>query len=179
MKLCAFLVAPAFMAGPVFALEETMKLSPRWEYVADTVMGGVSQGAIRSETVMNRPATRLTGQVSLENNGGFVQMAFDFAEGGRNFDASAWTGIEIDIRGNGEIYELRLKTDQITRPWQSFRTAFNAPFEWRTLRFAFAELQPYRTEAAFYPARLRRLGVVAVGREFEADVAVSAIRLYR
>lgn len=151
-----------------------MDLSPTWEYVADTVMGGVSQGALKTETVDGRDAARLMGTVSLDNNGGFLQMAFDVAA-----DVSAWTGLEIDVIGNDEIYDLRVRTDQLTRPWQSFRTSFTAHREWTAVRIPFMDLTPHRTDAAFDPRRVRRIGVLAIGRVFDADVAVSGVRLYR
>ena len=166
------------LSGLGSAKDDMQTLDPKWEYVADTVMGGVSTGQVTQRTIAGRDAARLTGQVSLDNNGGFVQMAFDLNTDGTAFDASGFAGVEIDLRGNGERYELRLRTDQLTRPWQSFREAFAAPDEWTTLRFPFEELEAHRTEAQFDQARLRRLGILAIGREFEADIAVSGVRLY-
>ncbi len=161
------------------AEEHDMELSPDWEYVADTVMGGVSRGGIVSGTVAGREATRLTGEVSLENDGGFVQMAFDLMPDGGAFDARGWTGIELDVRGNDETYELRLRTTDLNRPWQSFRATFQASEDWTSRRFPFAEMEAHRTEAAFDASHLRRIGIVAIGRPFAADVAMSGIRLYR
>lgn len=154
-----------------------MMLAPDWDYVGDDVMGGVSRGQARSETVAGRRATRLTGDVSLDNNGGFVQIAFDLA-GGALFDATAFAGIEIDVLGNGERYDMRLRTDALTRPWQSFRTEFTASPDWSTCRLPFGDFEPHRTDATFDPARLRRIGILAVGRAFQADIAVAAIRLF-
>lgn len=154
-----------------------MDLTPNWEFVADTVMGGVSSGRVRREDVAGRPAARLTGAVSLENNGGFVQMASDL--GGGALDASDWSGVEIDVFGNGETYDLRLRTDDLTRPWQSYRTEFTAGPAWETLRLPFDVFEANKTEAAFDPARLRRVGVLAVGRVMQADVAVGGLRLWR
>lgn len=154
-----------------------MDLAPNWEFVADTVMGGVSRGSVESVVVAGRMATRLTGRVSLDNNGGFIQMATDLADDGRILDASRWSGLELDVTGNGETYELRLRTDQLLRPWQSYRTEFRAQAGWHRLRFPFAAFAPHRTETPFDPARLRRIGVLAFGREFEADIAVAGLRL--
>jgi hypothetical protein len=44
------------------------------------------------------------------------------------------------------------------------------------LRFAFDALELYRTDAPFDPTALRRLGLVAVGREFTVDIAVRDVR---
>lgn len=155
-----------------------MELAPDWEFVADTVMGGVSQGSLKREQVAGRAATRLEGRVSLDNNGGFVQMAFDLLPDGGPFDASDYSGLELDVYGNSERYDLRLRTDQLTRPWHSFRTQFEAPPSWTTLRIPFADFEAHRTNEIFDPARLRRIGVLAIGRVFNADIAVSALRLY-
>lgn len=156
-----------------------MELTPAWEYVSDTVMGGVSTGAIKTERVDERVATRLTGRVSLKNNGGFLQMAFDLQQNARPFDASIWSGIEIDVLGNDEAYDLRLRTDQLTRPWQSYRTSLMAFQKWTTFRHFFVDFESHRTETSFDPSRLRRIGILAIGREFDADISVSAVRLFR
>ncbi|MGB3408022.1 MAG: CIA30 family protein [Jannaschia sp.] len=156
-----------------------MQLSPDWEYVADTVMGGVSQGRIIREELAGRAATRLTGLVSLDNNGGFVQMAFDLLRDGSAFDASSFSGLEMEVLGNGETYDLRLRTDQLTRPWQSFRAEFVATSDWTKVRLPFDTFEPHRTGVMFDPACLRRIGVLAIGRAFEADVAVASVRLVR
>ncbi|MBY5934223.1 CIA30 family protein [Tateyamaria omphalii] len=155
-----------------------MVLTPDWEYVADTVMGGVSSGQAVIEVVEGREAVRLTGAVSLENNGGFVQIAFDLAGGGA-FDASGYAGVALDVLGNGESYDLRLRTDALTRPWQSFRSEFVANEAWTTIRIPFTAFEAHRTDASFDPSRLRRIGILAIGREMQADIAVSGVRFYR
>ena len=156
-----------------------MELDPQWEYVSDGVMGGVSRGGLTRSEVAGRQAMRLTGDVSLDNNGGFVQMAFDLVPGGGVFDASGWDAVEIDVHGNDQVYDLRLRTDQLSRPWQSFRTDFVARPEWQTLTFPFATFEAHRTDARFDPARLRRIGLLGIGRVFHADVSVGAVRLVR
>lgn len=147
-------------------------LHPDWTYVADSVMGGVSRGQASTEQVAGRRAMRLTGTVSTDNGGGFIQMAFDLEQ-----DASGCTGLELDACGNGETYDLRLRTTRLTRAWQSFRTGFVAPSTWTTITVPFKTLEAYRTDAIFDASELRRVGVVAVGREFAVDVAVSGVRL--
>lgn len=170
--------ATVLLCCGAMAQGQTLDLDPQWEYVADTVMGGVSRGQATQEVVQARDATRLSGLVSLDNNGGFVQIAFDLA-GGDTFDASAFTGIALDVLGNGETYDLRLRTDALTRPWQSFRTEFIAPAKWTTIEIPFTAFTAHRTDAAFDPRRLRRVGILAIGREMQADISVSAVRFYR
>jgi hypothetical protein len=92
-----------------------------WRLVTDEVMGGVSNGMMMRDTRAGRPAIRMRGEVSLENNGGFVQIVLDLSPDGGSVDASAWSGIVLDLFGDGEEYSVHLRTDALTRPWQSYR----------------------------------------------------------
>jgi hypothetical protein len=173
------------MAGPngiIDALDQEpprATIGTRWELIADRVMGGVSSGELTREHVGGRAALRMRGDVSLENNGGFVQIALDLAPGGGVVDARGWTGIEIDVFGNDERYNLHLRTADVVRPWQSYRAEFIAGPEWRTIRLPFATFEPHRIDAPLDPARLRRLGIVAIGRAFTADVAIGRLQFCR
>jgi adhesin HecA-like repeat protein len=158
---------------------ETLEILSEWRFVADTVMGGVSQGSIAEDMVAGRKAVRLQGQVSLDNNDGFIQIATDLRPDGGSVDAAQWAGLALDVWGNGEDYNIHLRTDDVSRPWQSYRVTFTATPAWTTLRWPFSDFAPYRIDAPFDPARLRRIGVVAIGRVFEANVAVAGLRFFR
>ena len=159
--------------------QTTMKLNPTWEYVADGVMGGISQGRILSTNEGGVAEHRLTGDVSLENNGGFIQMSFNMTQDGAAFDVSEWTGIALELKGNGQDYELRLRTTELTRPWQSYRTVLTTQPDWRLVKIPFSGFEPYRTSVPFDPRKLRRVGILAVGRAFHADISVRSVSLYR
>lgn len=150
----------------------------RWSAITDAVMGGVSRAVLSVEDVLGLPALRLRGMVSLENNGGFVQMALDLAQAGHVLDASGYAGIEVKVCGNGESYGLHLRTADLTAPWQSYRHVFPASSAWQTLRLPFAAFVPHRCNAPLALARLRRVGLVAIGRAYEADLALNRIALY-
>ena len=155
-----------------------MQLHPKWEFIADTVMGGISNGAVSQEVFDGRKATVLRGNVSLDNNGGFIQMAFDLHKDGSGIDVSEWDGIELTIWGNDQNYDIRLRTDQLTRPWQSFRTDISSQPVWQTVKVPFATFTAHKLDVVFDPKYLRRIGILAIGREFNALVAVSSIRFY-
>lgn len=150
----------------------------RWRLVTDGVMGGVSRGALTKEIILGRDAARLRGAVSTENNGGFIQIALDLDPGGGILDASAFTGFAIDVAGNGEDYGAHLRTTQMSRPQQSYRQGFVATAEWRTVLLPFAGFAAHRIEAPMDLARLHRIGLVAIGRAFEADLAVARLAFY-
>lgn len=154
-------------------------LGTRWRGVSDRVMGGVSEATVARETVGGRPALRLTGAVSLENDGGFIQASLDLDPGDGTVDASVFTGVRLVVRGNDEQYSVHLRTPDNVRPWQSYRAQFVAGSEWQTVELPFDGFAPYRLEAPLDTARLRRIGLVAIGREFEADLAVGRVEFYR
>lgn len=150
-----------------------------WRPITDQVMGGVSRCTLTREEVAGRAAVRMHGEVRLENNGGFVQIAIDLAANGRSVDASGFVGVELDVLGNGEQYNLHLRTDDIVHPWQSYRQSFTTIGNWQTVRLPFAAFQPHRIAVPLDLHRLRRIGVVAIGREFFADIACARMELYR
>ena len=150
-----------------------------WRSTSDRVMGGVSVAHVERVTVDGCQGLRLTGDVSLENNGGFVQMGLDLAGEGATLDGSGHEGLSLTTRGNGERYSVHLRTVDCVRPWQSYRAGFVAGEAWREVRLPFAAFAPHRLDASLDLTRLRRLGIVAIGRAFSADVMVSRVMLYR
>ena len=155
------------------------RLGTRWRGVSDRVMGGISEASIAKDRIEGRACLRLTGRVRLENEGGFIQAALDLAPDGGSFDASAFLGLRLLVRGNGERYALHLRTPDNVRPWQSYRAQFIAGPAWERVELPFASFVPYRLDAPLDVSRLRRLGLVAIGRAFHADLAVAEIGFYR
>jgi hypothetical protein len=159
----------------------------RWRAVSDQVMGGISDASISHVIVDGRPCLRLSGDVRLENNGGFVQAALDLQPHGDSpgeylgdtLDASGYTGLRLCVRGNCEQYSLHLRTPDNVRPWQSYRAHFTAGADWQTIDIPFEAFRPHRLEAPLDVARLRRIGLVAIGRAFHAELAVCAMQFYR
>ena len=149
-----------------------------WRLVTDTVMGGVSNGQLTVEEIDGRRCLRLRGEVRTENNGGFIQAAVDL-ETMRVRDASDFDGVVIDVYGNGETYNLHLRQDGLWLPWQAFRASFTALPEWQTLYLPFAQFQPHKTSASLKRDRLKRIGVVAIGRAFSADLCIGRMGYYR
>lgn len=149
-----------------------------WQLFTDQVMGGVSTGTMSREVVGGRLAIRMRGDVRLENNGGFVQIALDLSPDSGVVDARAWSGIELDLYGDDQEYGMHLRTSDLTRPWQSYRQSFRALPKWQSIRLPFAGFSPYRTEIPLDLRRLRRLGLAAIGRAFSADLAIDGLRFF-
>lgn len=150
-----------------------------WALVSDAVMGGVSEGSLARESVAERIALRLRGAVRLENNGGFLQMAADLAPGGGVLDAGGWDGLRVTLWGNGAEYGVHLRTPDLMRPWQSYRARVATTPHWQTFDLRFSAFAPHRTDVPLNTARLCRIGIIAIGGAFQADVALGDLRLFR
>ena len=154
------------------------KLGTPWRGVSDQVMGGISEAVVAHAVIDDRPCLRLTGDVRLENKGGFIQAALDLAPSGTSLDGSAYSGVRLLVRGNGERYSVHLRTPDNLRPWQSYRAHFVAGPDWQTVDLPFTAFAPYRLETPLDVTRLRRIGLVAIGRAFFADLAVAELGFY-
>jgi len=140
-----------------------------WTVISDQVMGGVSSAALQQDDRHNSPCTCLAGRTRLENNGGFVQMKLEIEPGGLRAD---YGGIFIELCGAAHDYNLHVKTNQLDRPWQSFRCTLQVEPQWTRFIVPYAQLRAHRTDAELQPGDIRSVAVVAIGTAFDVDVCV-------
>ena len=151
-----------------------------WRPGCDQVMGGLSVVTAHGrETVGGRAALVLRGRVTTANNGGFVSLGLDV-----DVDASAYSGVRLTVRAGAddETYGLHLRTPDCARVFSSYRSHFAASAAWSTVDLPWAAFEgngPGAAETPLDPARLRRLSLLGIGRDFDADLAVADIRFYR
>ena len=163
-----------------------------WSGFTDQVMGGMSSAILtREESFHGRTANVLRGRVTLENNGGFVQMATNLAKDpatSPTVDASDFDGVELDVLYDGpeeqENFNIHLKTEACIRPFSSYRATFEVPHgKWTTIRLPWNEFigkGPGASEVPFNRAALTRIGLVAIGKPMERLVlAISGFRFYK
>lgn len=150
-------------------------LATEWRVVTDQVMGGVSVATLERTVLHGESCLRLIGDVRLDNDGGFAQAALDLGPFSGTFDASDYAGLRLRACGNGETYAVHLRTSVLREPWQSYRATFSAGDAWRDYVLPFNGFEPHRTETPFDPSVLKRLGIVAIGRRMQADVAIAFI----
>jgi len=148
----------------------------RWGYVQDGVMGGVSQGQAELIDTDKGSAVHLTGAVSTDNNGGFIQV--------RQRLTDAWpadaSGLRITAKGNGEDYYVFLRTTGMARRWHSYRLTFPTSDDWDTVDLPFVDFNPSHAgmPPKLDPGQVIGIGLVAYGKDFEADLTVTKIEMY-
>ena len=167
------------------ALEQTLwdAASPTethrpWRMISDGVMGGRSQGSVVRDAKEGRPCVRLRGTVSLENGGGFLQMVQDI-DTSTAAELPHYRGVVLDVYGNGETYGAHLRSKDNWLPWQAYRASFATEPTWQTIHLPFDSFDGYRTSTPLDPARLKRISIVAIGREFNADLCIGRLGFYK
>ena len=148
----------------------------RWAFFTDQVMGGVSNGEASFAREANENYVRLRGKVSTENNGGFIQIRTKLES---RIPRSA-QGITLTVRGNGEEYLLHVRTPGTVLPWQYYQASFTTTPDWKEILIPFDSFKPSgRTfRASLRPQSARSIGVVAYGRDYDADVSVASVGFY-
>lgn len=149
-----------------------------WRGFSDRVMGGVSDSEFAVEKVDGIACAHLTGRVTRDNGGGFVQMALDFGRGRAGFDASGYSGLELLIRGNDEDYNVHLRTAEVRWYDQSYRATIHVAPRWQTIRIPWTDFTPHGMDGPVDTSSLQRIGLLGWMREFEADLALAEIALY-
>ncbi|MHC4328650.1 MAG: CIA30 family protein, partial [Planctomycetota bacterium] len=82
------------------------KSTTKWQFVADRTRAGRSEGKVALVEHDGRSCLHLTGPVSAKNNAGFIQAKAGLASRNRNFDAGAFNGISLRLKGNGRPYAI-------------------------------------------------------------------------
>ena len=148
-----------------------------WYFVTDGVMGGVSEGSAKLDTIEKTKCHRMTGNVSTENNGGFIQIRTSIIP---NININQFNGIYIKIYGNNKKYNLFIRTGLTLAPWQYYSFSFFSPDRWIEVKAPFDEF----TKSNFYQPKkllnqkIKSIGLVAAFNDFKSDICLSEIGFY-
>lgn len=149
-----------------------------WRLVTDQVMGGISDGHFSSRHIEGKHCLHLQGNVSTANNGGFVQITHKLNDELRQ-QAGNYRGIRLTVLGNAETYNLHIKTRNLWFPWQAYRVTFNTTHTWQDIELPFQQFKGYKTSKALDLNKIESIGIVAIGKDYRADVCIADIGFYR
>lgn len=134
-----------------------------WRIVNDGVMGGLSEGQLY---INEAGHAVFTGAISLENNGGFTSIRYQFDKkniSGKNFGL-------LRIKGDGKRYQFRVKTN--SRDWFSYIYYFQTTEEWETIRIPLSQMIPTfrgrKLDSPSYPAEeLSEISILIANKRAE------------
>lgn len=122
--------------GPGLELFDFSGAEPSWYTVDDNVMGGISNSSVVIDTQFH--SLSFSGAVSLENNGGFASTRSQWA----GYDLSAFDGIALRVRGDGNTYRFRIRTEA-TGSVVAYTGLFTTEAgTWQEIYIPFAEMIP-------------------------------------
>jgi len=161
---------------PVFDFA-TAGTADGWSVINDTVMGGVSNG----ELAWADGVLVFTGELSLENNGGFASIRSPDIEAERAVDWASRTGPHIQVDGDGRTWTIQLRTDDYSGGWiRSFPTVpdgvTDVELSWASFAPVTRFLEPRATDETLDPARIVSLALYLVdGAEGPFRLSVRSI----
>jgi len=150
-----------------------------WQYVSDRVMGGVSDGQVTIEQDGEMYYARLTGNVSTANNGGFIQLRSGVSFANTEKDGKNLKGVRLNVRGNGETYDIHIITNDRAYYGDYYSATFKADSDWKMIDLPFNKFKRQRYNTLKLDAKnIRSFSITAYGRDFTSDVSVSTIEFY-
>ena len=114
-----------FVFNLLFATTEA-NANARWYVVNDSVMGGISN----SQVLYENDNLVFTGNVSLANNGGFASIRTLL-----DLQSQDITKIMLRVKGDGQTYQLRLRTNEYMDGAAYTRSFSTTKNEWLNIEF--------------------------------------------
>ncbi len=130
-----------------------------WQTVLDGVMGGLSTGRIAAG---DGGTLRFTGELSLENNGGFSQIRTAVPEG----TFSGATGLRLRVKGDGRSYQCDIRSSRLRIMAGGYQSVFETRAgEWIEVEIPFDACvansfgQRMRNAPPLDPATIESVGI--------------------
>ena len=153
------------MAGYSKVIDNLKDVRADWVPFSDQVMGGISEVNAFELEEDGISFYRLEGNVSTENNGGFIQVRAEVNLRNKNFE-----GIRIKVRGNNNEYYMHLRSPRML-PWNYYTSKFYASEEWQVIDLPLSSFEYSRDASkSFNSSKMKSIGIVAFGKDFEMDV---------
>mgnify|MGYP006236325033 FL=1 len=169
-----------FMSQNTYAeslFEDKFEDPSKWKFISDNVMGGLSTGSIVYEMTEGQSIAYLSGEVTTENNGGFIQFRRNLKE----VNLKEANYVKITAKGNNEKYYIHLRTSGTILPWQYYQSSFLVK---ETYKEYILPIKEFKKSGSFQANTIKSrnitsIGVVAYGRDHQANIYVKDISFFK
>jgi len=144
-----------------------------WQTVLDGVMGGLSTGRIATG---DGGTLRFSGELSLENNGGFSQIRTAVPEG----TFTGTSGLLLRVKGDGRTYQCDIRSSRLRLMAGGYQSVFKTTAgEWIEVEVPFEKCvansfgQRLRNAPALDPASIESIGITLSDKKegpFEIEI---------
>ena len=151
--------------------------SQNWAFFTDGVMGGLSQGRAIISNIDGIDCYHMTGNVTTENNGGFIQIRNQLKP---TISTREYKGIYLKVYGNEEEYSIHIRTALTMAPWQYYKFSFETNNRWNKIKAPFSEFEKSNIyqPSGLIGQKIKSIGLVAGFKDFVADICLSEIGFY-
>lgn len=122
-----------FFQKEIVVEDFSLSNSNTWFVVNDGVMGGISSSLMELDIERNGV---FSGEVSLENNGGFTlvkrKVVIDFS--------NKYSKIQLRVKGDGKQYQFRIKPSWNTKHW--YIQKFETKKDWEIITLELKDFYP-------------------------------------
>ena len=145
----------------------------KWSAISDQVMGGISEVNFYEIEENGEKFYRLEGDVSTENNGGFIQIRRNL----NDFKLEDSNSIRLVAKGNGQKYYIFLRTTGTKLPWQYYKAEFTPieSFNEFILPIDKFEKSGMLMTSKINPKKITSVSIVAFGRNHSADITIKEL----
>ncbi|MDB9986218.1 CIA30 family protein [Pelagibacterales bacterium] len=180
LRLSLFLIFLVTISSNNFAetmFKDNFQEPNQWNYVADTVMGGVSTGGVEFKDIEGKTIALLTGNVTTENNGGFIQIRRYL----RSINLEDINLIKLIAKGNNQKYFVFLRTTGTKLPWQYYQSEFTVNENFNEFILPINEFKKsgMLMSSKINPKKITSIGLVAFGRDHSAELFIKEIEFIK
>ena len=180
LRLSLFLIFFVTISSNNFAetmFKDNFQESNQWNYVTDTVMGGISTGSVEFKTIEGKAVAVLTGNVTTENNGGFIQIRRDL----RRVNLDNANSIKLIAKGNNQKYFVFLRTTGTKLPWQYYQSQFTVNENFNEFILPIDEFKKsgMLMSSKINPKKITSIGIVAFGRDHYANISIKELEFIK
>ena len=167
------ILSMSFKSHSEIVFTDKFSINNNWKIITDQVMGGISQGQFNYQKIGDDNAIILTGSVSIKNNGGFIQIR-------RNLDDINLNNVKkitIIAKGNDEKYFVHLRTTFTVLLWQYYQSSFVVQNNFKSFILPLSDFKKsgYLLPTRINPNNIKSIGIVAFGKDYNAELIVKQI----
>ncbi len=130
--ICMIILFSSMAAKVIFDFNKKSDIK-NWIIVDDDVMGGRSSSTFE----LNPDGFGVfQGSVSLENNGGFSSVRYQF----QRIQVKEYTKVVLKIKGDGKEYQFRIKSN--SGDYYSYIAPFTSSGEWQEIEIDLKDMYP-------------------------------------
>ena len=144
---------------------------------SNQVVQTLSHYGVEFKDIEGKTIALLTGNVTTENNGGFIQIRRDL----RSINLEDINLIKLIAKGNNQKYFVFLRTTGTKLPWQYYQSQFTVNENFNEFILPIDEFKKsgMLMSSKIDPKKITSIGIVAFGRDHYANISIKELEFIK